>query len=189
MDDTGGRVLGEAQRNDEFDAELYTWWAEGVGRFDPNPFPSADESELLTHVPEGIRDSCGRYDSVFVGAIVAVSCVAPGVDLVVYTQFPDSDTAGIQFGDLRETSGVERDSGNPTDGSCPAEGTYTQGDDDATRGRVVCYIDSDGAARYAWVDVELAIIVEALGPLGGGAQDFPLSRTSSPPGTPGRSEA
>jgi hypothetical protein len=161
-------LLLVAQRNDDDDAALYQWWVEAVDRFDPNPFPNDAEADLLTHVPEGMRDSCGRAE-LRERETASVQCTPDaGASSVFYNQYRSAQDAIGQYGQLRRAAGVDLVTGQTDE--CPFENAVVI--DEVRTGRVFCAINDSGSAYLVWTHRPLEIQAEATIAPGASVPEF-----------------
>lgn len=153
-------LVGDARRDDESDATLYQWWAQQVERLSPartEPFPNTDESELLTHIPTAIRDTCVRAE-LRPNETASVQCTPRrGAVTVFYNLYPSSAAASGQYERLLANFTVQPDTGRVN--SCPFEGPLTI--DDIERGRVFCDQRPEGQEVLVWVNTPTRILAEA----------------------------
>jgi serine/threonine protein kinase len=149
-----------ARRSDDGDAALYEWWSDLVDRLDPadtEDFPNPAEAQLLTHVPDDLRDSCVRAE-LRPQETASVQCSpASGAASVFYNQYPNAQGAAAEYQSLLATAEVDRNAGDENE--CPFEGTLTVGSE--TAGRVFCGLQPDGDAFMAWISRPLAVQSEA----------------------------
>ncbi len=153
--------VATAHRADEQDGTLYNWWADLVDRTPPEdstePFPNAGESELLTHVPADLRDTCVRA-SLRENESASVQCTpTSGAATVFYSQYETATSVVAEYEALRNTAGVDHNTGEnnecPFENALIIEGTRT--------GRVFCAIDDDGTAYMTWTNRQLQILSES----------------------------
>jgi Protein kinase domain len=160
--DAEARFVASAHRADDQDATLYGWWADLVDRAEPGPpvteaFPNALESELLTHVPAGYRDTCIRAD-LRETETASVQCTPNrGAATVFYSQYETASSTVDGYEALRQAAGVGQYVGQNND--CPFENALIiQG---VRTGRVLCALDADGDAYLVWTNRQLQILSEA----------------------------
>ena len=122
------------------------------------PFPSAGESELLGHVPDSFRETCGRATfAVSPDALDAVACsteAGGGTITVTYQTFADLAAMQAAYGLTLDFLGIEPGTG-PCSGEWPGEGGYTVGDEHA--GQVGCGELGGVAPIISWTDERLMI--------------------------------
>ncbi len=154
-------TLGVAERDDRQDQPLYDWWNIAYQvRIDSSTDPAAltdQQSALLHHVPESIRESCQSAD-LLQNATASLTCSSGSTD-IYYTSYPDVDTMNAVYNAQQSAAGVAPDSLLATPGACPGEGPYRADAPDA--GRILCYSDS-GVARATWTDDQFSILSEAV---------------------------
>ncbi|MFN2484063.1 MAG: hypothetical protein ABR509_03895 [Candidatus Limnocylindria bacterium] len=135
-------------------------------------FPSAQEEELLSHIPESLRADCSRSEFGAGVGIAAIGCgiSAAGGDIsVTYHLFDSPADMDEAYQSNLDFMGVERDAGSCEDATAwPGEGAYTIGNEDA--GRVAC-VDFDIGYIISWTDDRLLIKGYAEG-FDVGAQQF-----------------
>lgn len=131
------------------------------------PTPSSATAELLSHVPEGIRDSCLPTD--FLEPTLAmVSCVVgEGQITVDYAKYPDLDSMNAAYNERVRGAEIETDSGlcftaeggpiSATPNRWPAEHLYNV--DGQPAGRYLCL--DPGAPSINWTDDRLTILGSA----------------------------
>lgn len=126
--------------------------------------PNTSTGELMTHVPEGIRDACLPTD--FLEPILAmVSCViGDGAITVEYTKYPDVDSMYAAYDDRVRIAQIETDSGlcftsdtgtiSATPNRWPAERPYNV--DGVPVGRYLCVNAEQPSIN--WTDDRLLIL-------------------------------
>ena len=137
----------------------------------PQP-PNDDTQLLLSHVPEGVRNSCSP--GAFVEPVIAqVNCTS-GDDIAVYYALY-SDAFGL-YGDYDRSvsrAQIERDSGRcydeNADGTLTATGDRWPSEHEYTLagqpiGRYLCNVD--GPPSITWTDERLQILAVATAPAG-----------------------
>jgi len=160
------RLLSRAERSDRKDNELYTWWAQLVGREESAEHPNAagttmtaEQTALLEHVPSSFRDTCHPGSASDLPGFVAKVTCGPtgGTDLVDYIQFRDKATMDQAYENVRASQGVETGTGPA--GSCPHEAGYTV--ENVHKGRVLCFKTTENYARLDWTADDFSILSEA----------------------------
>ena len=135
--------------------------------------PNSATAELLSHVPEGIRDSCLHTD--FLEPIIAkVSCaIGDGEITVDYATYPDLDSMYAAYDEIVRIAEIETDSGlcftaqgsaiSATPNRWPAEHTYDV--DGQPVGRYLCAGPPPSFPSINWTDERLMILgVASSGP-------------------------
>ena len=121
----------------------------------PRAFPTAQESELLIHVPKDFRATCTRatVSPVAQADTVVVCTPSTGANSVWYYVFTTTDKMyGWYFG-LNNEKSIARGTGNCKSDQV-AEGTYTK--DGNTVGHLACYREG-GKSYTLWTYDKLAI--------------------------------
>ena len=139
---------------------------------DVPPTPNTATGELMSHVPEGIRDSCLPTD--FLEPVLAtVSCVIGDGEITVdYAKYPDLDSMYAAYNDRVRVAEIETDSGlcftsdtgtiSATPNRWPAERPYDV--DGLPVGRYLC-VSPAGFPSINWTDDGLLILgVASSGP-------------------------
>ncbi len=137
----------------------------------PQP-PNDDTALLLSHVPEGVRNSCSP--GAFVEPVIAlVNCTSGEEVAVYYALYPDSLGVYGEYDRRVNRTQIERDSGRcyeenadgtltATSDRWPSEHEYTQ--DSQPIGRFLC--NEDGPPSITWTDDRLHILAVATAPTG-----------------------
>ena len=119
---------------------------------------TADEQELLSHIPEDFRDDCGPSD--FGSPEESLATIGCGIEeaageiSITYNLFESSDDMNAAYDRTLEFLGVERDTGWCGD-DWPGEAPYDIGDEEA--GRAGCAEFTDVAHIISWTDERLLI--------------------------------
>jgi len=159
------RMLSRAERPDRNDTDLYTWWAQQVGREESPAHPAtgtamtAEQQALLNHVPTDIRATCRAGEDVNApGFVAAVTCgPSGGTDAIEYLQFRDAGTMNQSYDSVQNANGVATNTG--TQETCPHEEGYSVGG--VHKGRDVCFVAEGNRARLDWTYDELSILTKA----------------------------
>ena len=137
----------------------------------PRP-PNDDTERLLTHVPEGVRNSCSP--GAFIEPVLAlVNCTSGEEVAVYYALYANAADANQEYDSSVRRAEIERDSGfcyeegadgtfTATTDRWPSEHEYTL--DNQPIGRYLC--DSDGPPSITWTDDRLYILAVATAPTG-----------------------
>lgn len=139
----------------------------------PPATPNGATEELMSHVPEGIRDSCLPTD--FLEPILAmVSClIGDGEITVDYARYPDLNSMYAAYNERVRIAEIETDSGlcftssggtiSTTPDRWPAEHHYNV--DGQPVGRYLCLNNSAGSPSINWTHDRLIVLgVTSSGP-------------------------
>lgn len=153
-------------------------------------FPDAIEAELLlAHVPEGIRKTCRRADTVAAGVFLrSVSCSQGPKGEVTYSRAHSGDALRAYFVHQTNSAGLDY----PTTASCAKQRfaadewlrdglqTHVEKRSHRSEGRVLCYEDSR-MAWLAWTDTPTKIFASASRPRSGRPVLYEWWRTKAGP--------
>lgn len=162
-DDDAG-TLAVASRTDDADASLYEWWSglvdRAAGGSGDDAFPNGAETELLSHVPADLRDSCVRAE-LRPQEVASVQCFPEsGAQTVFYNQYELVTGAIDEYEALRQAAGVGQYVGATN--ACPFENALTV--DGRRTGRVFCAFNDQGHPYLVWSNRRLQIQSEATAP-------------------------
>lgn len=126
------------------------------------PTPSGDpKAALLSHIPDGIADSCFVTTPDSESTIVAIAlCEADGGDIkVTYFQYATYDSMFLAYSGFRLASQIEPDSGDCDDpATWPTENNYNI--EGVSAGRLLCTEELSETSLY-WTDDRLNILSQA----------------------------
>ena len=137
----------------------------------PRP-PNDDTERLLTHVPEGVRNSCSP--GAFLEPVLAlVDCTSGEEVAVYYALYANAADANQEYDRSVRRAEIDRDSGRCYDEAAdgtftattdrwPSEHEYTL--DSQPIGRYLC--NEDGPPSITWTDDRLYILAVATAPTG-----------------------
>jgi hypothetical protein len=137
---------------------------ETTGSESAGDFPTADEADLLSHVPESFRDTCERVEFWFFEAETQIICDPDGPeddgpDNVAFGQYSGTDAMNGEFEDNLELVGAgEGDCTTVLAEPGAVFGPYTI--EDADVGRALCDHD-ESSAFMMWADERLNILASA----------------------------
>jgi len=135
----------------------------------PRP-PNDDTERLLTHVPEGVRNSCSP--GAFIEPVLAlVNCTSGEEVAVYYALYANAADANEEYARSVRGAEIERESGlcyeesaegtfTATSDRWPSEREYTL--DSQLIGRYLC--NEDGPPSITWTDDRLYILAVATSP-------------------------
>jgi hypothetical protein len=123
----------------------------------PEPFPTIAEQQLLTHIPEQMRDGCRRDDEPTENAEASIEC-EPGAqaERVWYASFRGEPQLNEWYFDHLANEDIIKD----TSGECSKrqleESAYTRVRNGPIIGRYTCY-QAGGGMWMAWTNSQLHI--------------------------------
>jgi hypothetical protein len=120
--------------------------------------PSLDPArtaELISLLPQHLRDSCMAAGAVSEGAVASAQCLEAHGGLVLYLRYADTPSLQAAYDQVASLAGLAPDSGDDC-GSGAFEGEYAS-PDGTVLGRVVCQVGADGTIA-AWTEDELLVL-------------------------------